>query len=250
MKNIFLICLVLSLLSCGDDDVLTQNTNLEQYLEMNADRSPADLIACAGGKENGLFNIALEPTSVFFYPIAGASDFRYFETTNVADSLDFSKYIEKELVAEPIFNGYLWKFNNLDFEGERMGVVTYITPGNLHTCTPIRLKTNVKPTEVNPSLAMVDVNGINPIFQWEDGLIDDTVIYFQIISDSEGNLISGTYTYERKFTFYELDNVVLNITDPKANTVLEPNTEYGFTLMAVSEDNWVNLFSEFNFTTE
>jgi len=129
-----------------------------------------------------------------------------------------------------------------------MGVVTYRTPGMLHTCTPIRQKTTIKPTEVNSELAAVVENGVNPIFNWEDGIIKESVIYFQIISDEENNLISGTYTIEKEFTFYDLSNVVLNIT-PTDTPVLEPNRNYKFTMMGVSEDNWVNLFIEKDFST-
>ena len=247
-KPIFFILLII-MFSCSDDDSTGDPYSLAEHLQNNIDLQEADIIACAGGKENGLFNDANEPTSVFFYPIEGATDFRYFEATSVADSMNFDNYFEKDLEDEPIFNGYLWKFINKDFEGERMGVVTYNTPGNIHVCTPIRLKTNIKPTEVDPSKASIDINGVNPLFEWEDGLIDENVIYFQVVSDASGNLISGTYTYEKNFIFYDLDNVVLNITDPNSNPSLEPNTSYVFTLMAVSEDNWVNLFSEFSFTT-
>lgn len=248
MKNIIFISMLLFIASCNDDEPTTL-LSLEQYLAENEALTPADIIACAGGKENGLFNDPSEPTSVFFYPIEGATDFRYFEAANIADSLNFANYFEKDLEDEPIFNGYLWKFKNLDFEGERMGVVTYKTPGNIHTCTPIRLKTNVKPTELNNGLVNTTISGQSAAFQWEDGLIQENVIYFQVISDLNGNLISGTYTIDKNFTFYELDNVVLNITDPSTNPMLEPQTEYVFTLMAVSEDNWVNLFSDFGFTT-
>ena len=53
-----------------------------------------------------------------------------------------------------------------------------------------------------------------------------------------GNLISGTYTYEPNFTFYDLSNVVLNITDTSSVPLLKENSTYTFTLMGVSEDNW------------
>ena len=81
-------------------------------------------------------------------------------------------------------------------------------------------------------------------------MIPENVIYFQVISDTDNNLISGTYTIEKNFTFYDLDNVVFNITDPNANPTLEPNKTYNFTLMGVSEDNWVNLFMEKELRTE
>ncbi|MEM6347175.1 MAG: hypothetical protein AAF927_25015 [Bacteroidota bacterium] len=249
MKNLALFAIVLILVSCKEEIVLEERV-LADYISLNSSLELADIVACAAGKEEGFLGSMAEPTDVFFYPIAGATDFRYFEAESIADSLDFSKYIQKDLADEPIFNGYLWKFNNKPFAGERMGVVTYKTPGKLHVCTPIRLKTNVKPTEINPDLATVINNGTNPSFSWEDGAIKENVIYFQVISDADNNLISGTYTIEQEFTFYDLSNVVFNITDPTANPTLAPNRDYKFTLMGVSEDNWVNLFFEKDFTTE
>lgn len=249
MQKSFFLLIVLIALSCKKDNPTLQENILSDYLELNNDLGSGDIIACAGGKEGGLFGIAEEPTSVFFYPIKGASDFRYFEAENIADSLDFSKYFQKDLEDEPVFNGYLWKFNNLPFTGERMGIVTYKTPGKLHICTPIRQKTTLKPTEINPDLATVTESGINPKFAWDDGLLKENVIYFQVIADQSDNLISGTYTYEKEFAFYDLNNVVLNITDTTSTPVLEPNQNYKFILMGVSEDNWVNLFVVKEFLT-
>lgn len=251
MRFIILSFVLLVFFSCKKEEgTILQDRILADYIELNDSLELADLIACAGGKANGLSGMSNSPTSVFFYPIAGATDFKYFEAENIADSLDFSKYILKDLNDEPVFNGYLWKFNNDSFAEERMGIVTYKTDGKLHVCTPIRLKTNVKPTEVNADLANITTNGVNPRFDWQDGSIPENVIYFQVISDSEGNLISGTYTFEQNFTFYDLDNVVLNITDPAITPSLAPNQNYNFTMMGVSEDNWVNLLIEKEFSTD
>lgn len=249
MNRLIFALILLLCLSCEKKENRELDPDvLEDYIELNSDLELTDLIACAGGRAEGLFNNMSEPTSVFFYPISGAIDFRYFETESLADSSSFSNYKAKALPNDPMFNGYLWKFNNLSFEGERMGVVTYKTPGKLHVCTPIRLKTNVKPSELNASLVTIVENGVNPTFTWEDGQIEENVIYFQVISDAEGNLISGTYTYEKNFTFYDLSNVVLNITDASSSPMLVSGQNYIFTMMGVSEDNWVNLIIEKEFT--
>ncbi len=248
MRYLFLIILLATLFSCEKEPVLDESI-LSEYIMLNDSLVLADLVACAGGREFGLLGSSSEPTDVFFYPIEGATDFRYFESENFADSTDFTKYIAKELNNEPIFNGYLWKFNNTPFSGERTGIVTYRTPGQLHMCQFIRLKTNDKPTERDPNLGQVMENGLTPSFTWEDGEIEENVIYFQVISDLDGNFISGTYTVEKQWTFYDLSNVVFNITDPNIEPMLEPNTEYNFTLMGVSEDNWVNLLIEKSFFT-
>ena len=235
--------------SCNDDPEMLQEQILADYISLNSDLEVSDLVACAGGNENGMLGSSTAPTDVIFYPIEGATDFRYYQAENVKDSADFTKYIEIDLVSEPIFNGYLWKFNQLPFVGEKMGIVTYKTSGKLHICNPIRQKTNIKPTEVNPNLLSVEEDGVTPNFNWTDGLINENIIYFQMVSDLDGNLISGTYTTEKEFRFYDLSNVVFNITAPNSTPSLQPNKSYKFSLMGVSRDNWVNLFFEKEFET-
>jgi len=250
-NRILLAVIFLFAFSCKKKDERKLDENiLSEYLEINCDLERGDIVACAGGREGGLIGTANEPTDVFFYPVEGATEFRYYEADNLSDSLDFSKYVAKSLDDEPMFNGYLWKFNNTIFSGERMGIVTYKTPSKIHICTPIRLKTNVKPTETNPDLGSVTENGITPSFSWSDGMIEENVIYFQIISDLDNNFISGTYTVETNWTFYDLSNVVFNVTDPESNPMLEQNQTYKFTMMGVSEDNWVNLIIEKEFETQ
>jgi len=62
-------------------------------------------------------------------------------------------------------------------------------------------------------------------------------------------LLSATYTFDKMFQYYKLDNVVLNVTEEEPPNLVVNDT-HGFTLLAVSEDNWVNLFSEVIFTVE
>ena len=252
MRYLPFLFLFFSLLSCSDDDDLIiidmVRDNLENYIQSKGNLELDEVIACAGGKAGGLFAEDNEPTSVIYYPIEGATEIRYFETDTVLDSVDFKQYNAVALDSKPLFNGYLAKFNN-PIETERQGIVTFITDGKLHISNPITIKTTTLPTEVNPELLDITDNNTNPRFDWEVGIIDENAIYFQVVSDMDGNLISGTYTFEQNFTFYNLDNVVLNITDPTTNPSLEPGTEYKFTLMGVSLDNWVNLLIEQDFTT-
>ena len=207
------------------------------------------VIACAAGSPFGISGSNSFETSVFFYPVPGASDFKYFEAEYIKDSMSFNKYIEKRFPIEPVFNGYLKKFIHPFFNSEKMGVVTYVVDGVLYLSTPIRLKTNVKPTEVNANLLLISEDGISPSFSWQDGKINENVIYFQVISDLSGNFICGTYTLNKEFTFYDLNNVVLNVTELNTTPQLIPNSIYNFTMMAVSEDNWVNLMFQSPFQT-
>ena len=251
IRTLFLCTMALVIFaSCSKEEtpILTDDLTLQKYLDINNDLEIDELIACAGGKPDGFLGQAQSPSSVFFLPIEGAFDFHYFESTQVDDPNNLSLYKTKTLEHIPVFNGFLRRFLNTQFEGERMGIVTFRTPGKLHMCNPIRQKNNVKPTEINESLLVLEENGLNPKFIWQDGTIEENAIYFQVISDENNNLISGTYTFEKDFTFYDLDNVVLNVT-PTENPTLESGKNYKFTLMGVSLDNWVNLLIEKEFVT-
>ena len=74
-------------------------------------------------------------------------------------------------------------------------------------------------------------------------------IYFQVLSTSENDFLSGTYTFDTWFQFYNLDNVVLNITT-ESKPSLDIDKEYNFTMMGVSIDNWVNLVIQKSFTAQ
>ena len=237
--------------ACERDEATPVLATLNKYIDSNSDLEfSTDLIACAAGMPTGFMGDTPHPTSVFFYPVTGAYEFRYWETSgDIADITDYDLFKLKSLEDEPVLNGKLWRFKNTSFEGTRWGIVTYKTEGKLHVCRAINLKTNPKPTQVAPELITITENGVTPSFEWEDGLWDDNVIYFQVVSDTMGNIVSGTYTTDLNWTFYDLSNVVLNVHDVTPEPSLQPNSTYNFLLMSVSYDNWVNLMGEKQFST-
>ncbi|MFK5974130.1 MAG: hypothetical protein QM485_12735 [Flavobacteriaceae bacterium] len=199
-----------------------------------------NVIACAASNEKD------DMVSIYVYPRDGVSNLRYFETeTAEVDKNNFSAYMEYLPPLLNVFNGYLKRFE-IEVSQEKWVIVTFDESGKTHLSNPIRLKQNTKPTEYLPQNVSVSDSANTPIFSWHDGRYDDTEIYFQVVSDVQGNLLSGTYTFEKIFQYYQLDNVVLNITKISPPT-LKMNTSYNFTLLAVSEDNWVNLLSEISF---
>ena len=206
------------------------------------------LIACAGGGAVDDLVRPESPISVYFYPIEGATNFRYFETESIDQNPDdLSQFNEVSLDDDPFFNGYLWRFFNIPLEEERWARVTFETPDSLHIANAIRLKYPVKPTLTDSTVITIQSNGVEPTFSWEPVSDETDAIYFQVVSDRNGNLVSGTYTFDKTFTFYDLSNVVLNIRDVSPPPQLEINSPYKFTLMTVSLDNWVNLIAERHF---
>jgi len=199
-----------------------------------------NVISCAASNKDDKL------VSVFLYPRPGATNIQYFETSNdLVDKNNFDNYTLHEYPLTDVFNGYLKKFE-VESLNEKWVIVSFDEDGKTHLSNPIHLKQQSKPTQYLPQNIMVDASSGMPFFSWQDGLYNDTAIYFQVVSDAQGNLLSGTYTFDRTFTYYKLDNVVLNITK-STPPVLSDGNPYEFTLMGVSEDNWVNQFSIIEF---
>ena len=229
------------ILSCSTDAL-----NVEETLDNSLASKEVvldNVIACAASNaEDGFI-------SVFFYPRPGTRNFRYFETEDVTfDKNDFDNYIPVEFPIRDVFNGFLKKFE-VSTANEKWVIVAFDEGGKIHLSNPIRLKQNTKPTEYISQNVSVDASTNMPNFTWQEGRFDDTKIYFHVVSDAANNLLSGTYTFERNFQYYTIDNVVLNVTQGTPPT-LKSGSPYNFTLLGVSEDNWVNLFSEVPFQVE
>ncbi len=219
-----------SCLKDNDDDLLSDT--LDAYV-LNKPIETGAVIACAASDAN------TNEVLTFFYPEAGASNIRFYETeTAQVDKTDFSNYKPVLIQNDPFFNGYLGKFTQASTI-EKWIIITFELDGEIKISNPIRSKQNTKPTIWNDAVVITqDVSGM-PKFTWEDDAFGDNAIYFQVISDVQNNLLSGTYTYDNVFQYYDISNVVLNITT-QTPPVLTRGNNYNFTLMDVSEDNWVN----------
>ncbi len=227
-------CIVL--VSCSTKNDPINPTNLQEFLDVNAALELDEVIACAASDKMNPSNTSY----IFYYPVKGATEIQYFETTGTTvNPNDFSLYKPKELPREDVFNGYLERFVKTS-EQEVWCIVTYKTEGKFHKSNPIRIKNQTKPTEWISNVSIDFSQSLMPEFSWNDGTIMENIIYFQVISDHNNTLLSGTYTTDKWFQYYQLDNVILNITTTNP-PVMIANNDYNFTLMGVSEDNWVNL---------
>lgn len=228
--------------SCAKDNDDTVSTTLSSYINIQNFELGA-VIACAASQENTNQVLAI------YYPEPGASNIRFYETKTVdVDSLDFSKYNQILLESEPFFNGHLGMFTRNALE-EKWIIITFELDNEIKISNPIRSKQVSKPTIWNDDVTIDQSESTMPYFTWQNNLFGDNAIYFQVVSDFENNLLSGTYTLENRFQYYKLSNVVLNITTQTPPDLISGNT-YNFTLMDVSEDNWVNLIVEKSFKSE
>jgi len=256
MKNYLFALLLLSFFACNKETVklvpdLTDN--LATYVEVNPEfRLVTDsLIACAAGGQSQYLTDAETPISILFYPEGDAREFQYFETDNInVDPDDLANYQRVELPDEPLFNGYLHRFKRTALNENTWCRVSFVKDGNLHISNPIRIKYDDLPTEYNAEVLTIDQQTpLSPIFQWQDGRTPENQIYFQIVLDENDNLISGTYTFDLQFQFYNLSNVVLNVSPTSPTPALGAQKKYSFVMLGVSIDSWVNLIVEGEFET-
>ena len=254
-KLAYLFGFILFIIACneGDSDLPSLEANLEDYISNNTDfRLVRDsLIACALGGQSDFLMGDNQPISVLFLPEGTATEFLYFETDSIEVNPDnLSNYRQMDLTVSPIFNGFLRRFERPSTNRPVWGRVTFVKDGNLHISNAINIKFNEIPTENNASVLRLDqTDNLSPLFTWEDGSIKENVIYFHVVLNQDNELVSGTYTFEKRFQFYDLSNVVLNVSPTNPTPALEPNTNYKFVLMGVSIDNWVNLILEQEFDT-
>lgn len=233
MKHLkYIVTCFLLFLSCetnlDDDTLITLSTYInKQNYELGA------VIACAASDEN------TNDVLTFYYPEAGAVNIRFYQTLNSdVDKLDFSKYTQVFIESEPFFNGYLGKFTQSNVD-EKWIIITFELNNEIKISNPIRSKQITKPTVWTSEVVIDQTQSGMPNFTWQNNAVGDNAIYFQVISDSQNNLLSGTYTYQNQFQYYNTSNVVLNVTTQNPPDLIFGDT-YNFTLMDVSEDNWVN----------
>lgn len=255
MKNNLLLLILCSFLifSCKKSDERPPVLTLQNHIEMNTSFTPFDeLVACAAGGQEGFLEDENLPLNVFFYPELGATSFKYYETQCGSDDPnDLDLFIEKSALSDPIFNGFLRKFPLPQPEQDVWARVSFMANDTLWYCKPIRLKYKSKPSQFAPELCQINLdNPQEPIFTWEDGIADDNIIYFQVISTENGDALSGTYTSDFSFQYYNVDNVVFNVTRAGQVMPLQIGATYRFTLMGVSADNWVNLIMEKSFVVQ
>ncbi|WP_298782264.1 hypothetical protein [uncultured Polaribacter sp.] len=242
IKKIFLATILIIFISCSEDNDITTPRNLQEYLDVNSDREIDNVIACAASLSESICYI-------YYYPVDGATEIRYYETDGTdVDETDFSNYRRSLLDSDDVFDGTLQKFSRSD-SNEAWSIVTYLTDGKFHISDPIRLKNTTSETIWEEDVTIEYPSMLTPKFTWSDYGITDNVIYFQVISDADDTFLSGTYTTDNYFQYYDTSNVVLNITEDTPDDLIE-DEEYNFTLMGVSEDNWVNLIIEQTFIAE
>ncbi len=242
-KKIAFLFLCLAIVSCSEDTDITVPRTLQEYIATKANVTEKTVVACAASAVSNT-----STTYIFYYPEEGATDIRYYELTSPdLDKDNFENYRRESLDSEAVFGGKLGRFTRTS-EIESWCLVTYVKENELRISEPIKINNQSKATEYSNDVEISYKSTVEPNFTWNDGAIDENVIYFEVISDEENEFISGTYTTEKFFQYYDESNVLAS---PKLNEAaprdLVEDEIYNFTMMGVSEDNWVNLIIQDQF---
>ncbi len=233
MNKIKHLIICLFVFSCSESATET-SFSLEAYIQ-NRIFETGGVIACAASDDDNNSNVL-----IFYYPEEGAANIRLYQTTTAeVNKDDFINYQQVIAENEPVFNGYLSRFNQQS-QIEKWYIVTFELQEEIKISNPIRSKQVLKPTLWEDIVTIKQEESGMPLFEWQANIRGDNAIYFQVVSDAQDNLLSGTYTNQEHFQYYQLDNVVLNITR-EIPPMLILDAPYHFTLMDVSLDNWVNV---------
>lgn len=229
---------LLLLVSCNPTDETTAPaSNSLALLTQSLPFETGTVIACASGVEDS------EDVRAYFYPPPGVSDLRYFETEDTSvDPNDYSNYTEITLDPQDLFNGYL-KFYQREEPQEKWVIISFMEADTLQLSNPIRLKQLTQNSLFTDAVDISEPIESMPHFEWSSLVHPQDAIYFQVISTVDGQLLSGTYTFDTQFQYYNASNVVLNITREFPPPALVAGQTYQITLMGVSEDNWVNVLA-------
>lgn len=238
--------------SCEKKELAPPNS-LESYLENHPEWMPFNqLVACAAGGQTGFLDDPTQPLSMFFYPKLYSTNFKYYETDGIeVDTGDLTFFREKEYDIQPLFNGFMARFALPEPNQDRWARVSFVSNDTLWYCKPVRFKIHEKPSSFDPDLIQVNLDqDLQPTFNWASEDDGQNIIYFQIVVDERNDAISATYTIEKSWEYYDLTNVVFNVTRPGPILPLARNSDYSMVLMGISSDNWVNTLSEVHFRTE
>ena len=224
------------LFSCAQDTDTTVPRNLQEYITTVTTNNLAEVTAFAANA-NG--NKSL--TYIYYYPEDGATDIRYYEADSLqVDQNNFVNYRRKPLTTQAVFGGKMQRFSRSGAT-ENWCIVTYVLNGELQKSNPIRLKNATSSTLWTNEVSIQYPKTLEPNFTWSNFMVTDNAFYFQVITENEQNtFISGTYTNDQFFQYFDTSNVIKNFNIPETPSSLKADTEYLFTTMGISEDNWVN----------
>lgn len=240
-----IIAIVLGLLVLTACNKKPQQSDLEQFVAENQGRSEDTLMAFGAGTMDSFMGSSELPISVFFYNVDGASAATLFVKSEEGSKDEFCYYSKAEEVPV-VFNGRMGRYALPKTYSGKWVVVAYTTGTTYNVSEPILLRADTHPTIDISSKIIATGDSLEPDFNWLGDFVKGNALYFSFISNSNNDFISGVYTTERTWKFYDLSNVVHNVT-PTMNPSLNSQDSYIYTNMGVGSDNWVRTFGTLPF---
>jgi len=266
MKAITLLLTALVFISCDNFQIQPLEPNaprqftppqvgqsLQNFIAINAlTVQPDSLIACAFSGDFAFLPTGLpDRARVLAYAYHPEADFLYFRSTDVLSAAtDLSRYdFTAGNGTRSVANGF---FEVLPVEQPEAGeeelfIVGFVKGSKLYVSNPISLKGADLPTAAFPGELSIDSSQpVNPAFSWSN-TPGNNVIFFHLLTDMAGNVVSGTYSTETNFSYYNLSNVVLNVSPGTPPASLFTGDSYRMTVMGVGPNNWVNFIRDVAF---
>ncbi|TYA74813.1 hypothetical protein [Seonamhaeicola marinus] len=242
--KLYRLLILLLFVSCVDNDapglVVDEELILSNFLE-NKTYIKDNVIACAASNDK-----IPDLINVYFYPEEGAGNFKLY-VSGAENGNDFSKYGLVESGSQSFLDGTMRQF--VTRSELKWFVVVYKIENTIHISTPIRSKVFSQPTLYDANVTINQETSGMPKFSWDIESEENNAIFFEVVTTSNSEFLSGTYTHENNFQYYKLNNVVLNVTKGTPPDLILGDT-YNFIVMDVSLDNWVNKVIMTSFTAE
>lgn len=238
MKSVLIFMVALLIFSCNKK---AAQSDLEQFISENSGKSEDYLIACAAGNLDAFMGNSDRPIRIFFYNVDGASSATLYVKSNEGEKEEYRYYSRVDEAAETLFNGRMGFFSVSNNLAGKWVIVSYTSESNYHVSDPILLRADTHPTVDISNKIVFEGDSLQPEFNWHADPVKGNVIYFSLISNSADDFVSGVYTTEKNWNFYDVSNVVLNVT-PTSNPTLNAQESYVYTNMGVGKDNWVRTF--------
>lgn len=240
----FLIILVnISILSCSEESGIDAALkNLQNVIENQQHSKNA--LQGFGVKQKNSANFS----EIIFYSNHTDTDFKIYASDSInINPNNFSEYTlinYTEILTHPIDSHYVY---NLEGNTEKWVIVTEETTDNLLVSEPIKINITSSPTNYHNDLSISKRSLGRAKFDWLDKPDDLNKLFLEILENEDGEINSITYTKENTFTYFNLSNVVTNLSPTDPPQLIENNT-YKITVMSIDENNWVKSVIEKEFT--
>jgi hypothetical protein len=190
-----------------------------------------------------------DPISVFYLPPENSTEYKYFESDKYNINVnDLTTFYEKKLESIAEFSGSFIRFLHPSLDFPRWARISCKKNGQILISNAFMINTMSDSTKYCPGLLAFDFDRpTQPLFSWYNDTIPGTSMYLQLLSGADQEIISGTFTTDHYFQFYDLSNVIRNIHDVTPLPVLTKGQICTFTLMGLGPDYWVEMMSDTTF---